>query len=180
MRWRGQEWHSLVDPRESCLWCNWTPREIRQINRSGLWKNKLYHLFCILNWLYLTRDRTCSLFLRHISPRFLTILCVCKWSDHFVTSDPFTSVSYFSFLPFVLTADKYHMWQHLDWPLVTSLIPYLKSGPPQLHDMSSKLKLWLERSMITSMALDLSRAIWSSAVSSLKESNSLQSVIIDL
>lgn len=44
---------------------------------------------------------------------------------------------------------------------------YLKSGPPQLHDMSSRLKDWLERSMIISMALDLSRAIWSSAVRSL-------------
>lgn len=46
---------------------------------------------------------------------------------------------------------------------------YLKSGPPQLHDMSSRLKDWLERSMMISMALDLSRAIWSSAVRSLRE-----------
>lgn len=53
-------------------------------------------------------------------------------------------------------------------PLVTSLTQYLKSGPPQLQDMSSRLKDWLERSIITSMALDLSRAIWSSAVSSLE------------
>lgn len=50
---------------------------------------------------------------------------------------------------------------------MTSLMQYLKSGPPQLHDMSSRLKDWLERSMMISMALDLSRAIWSSAVRSL-------------
>lgn len=34
MRWTGQEWHSLVEPRESCLWCNCTPREFRQISRG--------------------------------------------------------------------------------------------------------------------------------------------------
>lgn len=45
---------------------------------------------------------------------------------------------------------------------------YLKSGPPQLQDMSSRLKDWFERNMMISMALDFNRAIWSSAVSSLE------------
>lgn len=45
---------------------------------------------------------------------------------------------------------------------------YLKSGPPQLQDMSSRLNDWFERSMMISMALDFNRAIWSSAVSSLQ------------
>ena len=54
-------------------------------------------------------------------------------------------------------------------PFVTSVMQYLKSGPPQLQDMSSRLNDWFERSMMISMALDFKRAIWSSAVSSLEK-----------
>lgn len=54
-------------------------------------------------------------------------------------------------------------------PWVTSLTLYLKSLLPQVQDMSSRVKDWLERSMITSMALHLSSTIWSSADRSLQE-----------
>lgn len=52
---------------------------------------------------------------------------------------------------------------------MTSLTLYLKSLLPQVQDMSSRVKDWLERSMITSMALHLSSTIWSSADRSLQE-----------
>lgn len=58
-------------------------------------------------------------------------------------------------------------------PFVTSLMQYLKSGPPQLQDMSSRLNDWFERSMMISMALDFNRAIWSSAVSSLEHTDTV-------
>lgn len=50
---------------------------------------------------------------------------------------------------------------------------YLKSGPPQLQDMSSRLNDWFERSMMISMALDFNKAIWSSAVRSLENKHSV-------
>lgn len=176
MRWTGQERHSLVDPRESWLWCNWRPWEFRPIRRQ---KQDLPFIpeRCPISGLHLTPDRTrCSL-LCNIFPCLLMGVCTQMLGSPRYLWPAFLRGF---FLPFVLTADKHDMWRHLDWPLVTSLIRYLKSGPPQLHDMSSKLKLWFERSMITSMALDLSRAIWSSAVSSLKDSNHLPSANINL
>lgn len=68
-------------------------------------------------------------------------------------------------MTFLAHSKQESVWQPLPW--VTSLILYLKSLLPQVHVMSSRVKDWFERSMITSMALDFSRTIWSSAARSL-------------
>lgn len=161
--WTGQEWHSLVDPREKGLVWEVTESHARRdfcgyarlvLQKNMLSRSSFYH----------TNNLVTSIALCCFLQGYPEVL-MCN------NESVYTSLSRHKHSPkyqLIFTAVKLHTWQHLDWPLVTSLIWYLKSGPPQLQDISSRLKLWFERSMITSMALDLSKAIWSSAVSSLQ------------